>query len=423
MKVAFEYFTGTCSRGRKHQAPASSLSAGLIQVVLRRSAGAAGFVAALTTAVFLLSPPEAQAQADGDPIALGTYRVLHSQVLGEDRVLQVHLPRGYESTEAAYPVVYLFYSDWLEGYFAQVVNDLYHLSMNRMPPVILVGIPNTQRYRDLLPWPRSEDRPGEGHAARFLEALHKEILPFVEAEYRTQPYRIMVGPQAAAVFGVYTLLESPQTFQAFILNDPCRFDSAERSLCRELAAFAATPEARGKYFAVSHDAADDRWDTQMLEALVAKFEDSAVDGFRWRIERQTDWPFFLAPVEVRSALLDLFRDYPFPSLAEVSGWSDIQSHYDGLSSSLGFTIDPPRLLLVESSVRLVEQEEYEAALEILHHLVEIYPFSLDGPWQLANLHRLMGDTDTAIRYYEECLRRDPNMAPARTWLERLRGKK
>jgi len=165
-----------------------------------------------------------------------------------------------------------------------VVNDLYHLSMNRMPPVILVGIPNTQRYRDLLPWPRSEDRPGEGHATRFLEALHKEIFPFVEAEYRTQPYRIMVGPQAAAVFGVYTLLESPQTFQAFILNDPCRFDSAERSLCRELAAFAATPEARGKYFAVSHDAADDRWDTQMLEALVAKFEDSAVDGFRWRVE-------------------------------------------------------------------------------------------------------------------------------------------
>jgi len=50
MKVAFEYFTGTGSRERKHQAPASSLSAGLIQVVLRRSAGAAGFVAALTTA-------------------------------------------------------------------------------------------------------------------------------------------------------------------------------------------------------------------------------------------------------------------------------------------------------------------------------------------------------------------------------------
>ena len=68
---------------------------------------------------------------------------------------------------------------------------------------------------------------------------------------------MMVGPQAAAVFGIYALLESPETFQAFFLNDPCRADYEARSLCGELVGFAATPEARGKYFAVSHEAADD----------------------------------------------------------------------------------------------------------------------------------------------------------------------
>ena len=33
----------------------------------------------------------------------------------------------------------------------------------------------------------------------------------------------------------------------------------------------------------------------------------------------------------------------------------------------------------------------------------------------------MGDTAAAIRYCEECLRRDPNMTPARDWLKRLKG--
>ena len=66
-------------------------------------------------------------------------------------------------------------------------------------------------------------------------------------------------------------------------------------------------------------------------------------------------------------------------------------------------------------------DSYPAALEVLHHLVTLYPSSLDGPWNLANLHRLMGDTATAIRYYEECLRREPNMVPAGEWLRRLRG--
>jgi predicted alpha/beta superfamily hydrolase len=170
-------------------------------------------------------PRPAFTQIDNDPITLGTYRVLHSQILGEDRTLQVHLPRGYESTESTYPVVYLFYSDWVEGYFSQLVNDLYHLSIDKIPPVILVGVQNTYRYRDLLPWPRSEDRAGEeGQADRFLNAFRDEIIPFVAAEYRTKPYRIMVGPQAAAVFGVYVILESPETFQAFILNDPCSLD-------------------------------------------------------------------------------------------------------------------------------------------------------------------------------------------------------
>ncbi len=397
--------------------PNPAIAACRLRPALRRATG----VAVLAAALLPFLSNGTWAQADGDPIALGTYRVLHSRILGEDRVLQIHLPRGYESTDAAYPVVYLFYSDWLEGYFAQLVNDLYHLSMDRIPPVLLVGIPNTQRYRDLIPWPRPGGRSGEGQGDRFLQALQEEIIPFVEAEYRTRPYRIMVGPQAAAVFGVYTLLESPETFQAFILNDPCRFDSPERSLCRDLAVFASTAAARGKYFAVSHDAADDRWDREMLESLVAGFEENAVDGFRWRIEMETDWPFFLAPVAARSALMDLFRDYPFPSVDDVTAWADIRSHYEVLSRSLGFTVDPPSLILAQSSARLVEKGEHAAALEVLHHLVEIHPSSLDGPWQLANLHRVMGDTATAIRYYEECLSRNPNMNPARDWLERLRG--
>ena len=107
--------------------------------------------------ILFVGPSYASPQADHDPISIGNYRVLPSEILGEDRVLQVHLPRGYENSDGAYPVGYLFYSDWVPGYFAQTVNDLYHLSMDKIPQVILVGIPNTQRYRDLLPWPVEAD--------------------------------------------------------------------------------------------------------------------------------------------------------------------------------------------------------------------------------------------------------------------------
>jgi tetratricopeptide (TPR) repeat protein len=149
-------------------------------------------------------------------------------------------------------------------------------------------------------------------------------------------------------------------------------------------------------------------------------EERALEGFRWRIDLVPDWPFFVAPVTVRPALLDLFEDYPFPAAEETSGWAEIDQHYSTLSASLGFVLEPPSLILTYAGAGLRERGEYQEALEVLNHLVELYPSSLDGPWQLGHVYRAMGDTASAIRYYEECLQRDPNMVPARQWLKRLR---
>ncbi len=166
--------------------------------------------------MFLASSPEpASSQSDGDPVTLGTYRVFRSEILGEDRVLQVRLPREYDASVLDYPVVYLFYSDWVELYYAEAVNTIAQLSANLMPQVILVGVPNTDRYRDLYPWPRADGWGGE--ADRFLRFVREELFPFIDSEYRTKDYRVMVGPQAAAVFGVYALLEAPQA-----RGVPCR---------------------------------------------------------------------------------------------------------------------------------------------------------------------------------------------------------
>lgn len=182
------------------------------------------WIPGLLLAVMLAAlPSTSHPQVEGEPVPLGHYRILSSEILDEERRLQVYLPRGYEEASVEYPVVYLFYSDLVEVYYAQAVHELSILSGDLMPQVILVGISNTQRYRDLLVWPQ-EGRPTTGKAHRFLEFIRDELIPFVESEYRTKPFRIMVGPQAAAVFGAYALVQEPGLFQAFLLNDPCRQD-------------------------------------------------------------------------------------------------------------------------------------------------------------------------------------------------------
>ena len=52
--------------------------------------------------LLLSTPVISQETGDGDPVSIGTYRHLHSTVLGEDRVLLVSLPEGYDKVSHSY---------------------------------------------------------------------------------------------------------------------------------------------------------------------------------------------------------------------------------------------------------------------------------------------------------------------------------
>ena len=159
------------------------------------------------------------AQKDGDDIVLGKYRVIHSQILDEDRLLFVHLPRGYEDTQLAYPVMYLLYVD-IYNYFADAAIITEKLGgTGEIPPVIIIGVANTHRYRDLLPV-ETRGRSGTGKAENFLKFLEEELIPYVDQTYRTKNFRILAGPQAAAVFGLYALITKPGLFNAYLSENP-----------------------------------------------------------------------------------------------------------------------------------------------------------------------------------------------------------
>ena len=88
------------------------------------------------------------AQQDNEAITIGTYRILHSKILNEDRTLLISLPRSYEGSELSYPVIYLLYGDQVKGYFAEAVHILDALrESSEIPQMILVGVANTERYR------------------------------------------------------------------------------------------------------------------------------------------------------------------------------------------------------------------------------------------------------------------------------------
>ena len=83
--------------------------------------------------------------------------------------------------------------------------------------MIVVGVVNVDRYRDLSPVPRRGNPSGIG---KFIDFVRDEMFPFVDSEYRTKDFRIVVGPQAGAEFGLYVLTEDLDLFDAYILDNP-----------------------------------------------------------------------------------------------------------------------------------------------------------------------------------------------------------
>jgi predicted alpha/beta superfamily hydrolase len=144
---------------------------------------------------------------------------VYSQVLEEERTISVSLPAGYETSEKTYPVLYALDAEG-ETLFPRCVLTVEELSTkDAIPEMIVIGLWNTNRNRDMIPVSVSH-RPGSGGSGKFLNFIKDELKPYIQKKYRVSDYSLLYGMSNSALFAVYALLEKPETFNAVIASSP-----------------------------------------------------------------------------------------------------------------------------------------------------------------------------------------------------------
>ena len=113
----------------------------------------------------------------------------------------------------------------LDEDFPHVVNTIDSLiALKRIAPAIVVGIPNTQRRRDLTgPTTVPKDStiaPRVGGSAEFRGFIRDELMPEVRRRYRTSVEAAIVGESLAGLFVVESFLLEPALFDRYIAMDP-----------------------------------------------------------------------------------------------------------------------------------------------------------------------------------------------------------
>src|SRR2546421_5150923 len=171
------------------------------------------------------------AQEKDAAIKIGERFTLHSKVLGEDRQYWVYLPESYNSkaqAPEAYPVLYLLDGDALFHTATGVVEFMSRNGNDQIPELIIVAVPNTNRNKDLTPThsltnqlgKESKSLASSGGGDAFLKFLREELVPRIDASYRTLPYRILAGHSLGGLLAIHALLTAPATFQGILAMDP-----------------------------------------------------------------------------------------------------------------------------------------------------------------------------------------------------------
>ena len=142
-----------------------------------------------------------------------TREVLNSEVLGEDRPLNIVLPAGY-SPDKTYPVAYV-----LDGGHRSLPNMAEGMQTAH-EELIVVGVENIDRSRDMFPNPMPERENRGGGGENFLTFLTKELIPYIEGKYATNGYRVISGQSNSGFFVLYALLNAPDSFDAYLAGSP-----------------------------------------------------------------------------------------------------------------------------------------------------------------------------------------------------------
>lgn len=174
--------------------------------------------------------PQESVENEREAFQIGTKEKLYSKILDEEREIFVHVPAGFygmNETNVKYPVLIVMDG---ENLFLPTVGIMNQLSSpfsanDQTPPMIVVGIPNTNRDRDLSPTKAMIGRDSAtlentGGANKMAEFIAEELIPFIDQNYNTTANRTLVGHSLGGLFVINTLLYHSHLFSNYLAIDP-----------------------------------------------------------------------------------------------------------------------------------------------------------------------------------------------------------
>jgi predicted alpha/beta superfamily hydrolase len=346
----------------------------------------------------------------GEPITIGETITLQSKVMGEERTILVSTPPGYQQTTEAFPVLYMTDGDQHLTHTRGTVDFL--AANGLIPQLIIVGVTNTDRTRDLTPT-RVETRevngremqyPTSGGAGTFLDFFENELFPFVDGHYRTLPMRLFSGHSFGGLFALNAFFERPQMFRAVLAISPSLNWDGDTPIRQATSFSEKRAVANATLFVAMADEEEGDPRPNLLDRLEAALAASKAQDFRWQVMRMPDENHGSVVLRAQYwGLRDVFEGWRLPTDPETRIFSgnldDLEHHYAQLSKRYGFNVIPGENVINQLGYQYMGREDLDSAIEVLSYNVELYPNSANVYDSLGEAYEKAGRDEEALAAY------------------------
>ena len=376
---------------------------------------------------------ESNAQTDNQ-IVIGKVDSVSSAILKEKRKVWVYIPnmtQDMQNSNQRYPVLYLLDG---EGHFQSVVGMIQQLSQVNgntiVPEMIIVGIPNTDRTRDLTPTHIDNDLPmmdsnsakNTGGGENFAAFLQKELIPHIDSIYPTQPFRILVGHSFGGLAVLHILTNHTKMFNAYIAIDPSMWYDKERFLkTTQQKLISKKYDGASLYVGIANTMAegmtleklkkDTTIVTRHIRSIFAmdKFiKTNSKNGLKYASKYYGDDDHGSVPlISEYDGLRFIFSWYrlklspPDFFSADTALVRKYRQHYQKVSKEFGYKVSPPEMQINGLGYYILSQKHYEKAAALFRMNIENYPQSGNTYDSYADALMAMKDTAAAITNYKK----------------------
>lgn len=346
---------------------------------------------------------------------IGTLEQMQSEILEEERQLLIYLPQKAKDNPALkFPVLYVLDG---ESYFHSFTGAVSHLSETNgnaiIPEMIVVAIVNVDRNRDFSPTEDPNSRfEHTGGAPAFTRFLLEELIPYVDKNYPTAPYKILAGHSLGGVETIYTLINHPNSFNAYLALDPAIWWDNE-VLTKQLPQLWEVGELNHpKLFLAMANSLPPGMNTveAMKDTTPGSLGFRSIENFRRALTlpgNPLQWQCQYYPKDNHGsvtlpAMLDglryLFPYYKRPSFVILDKGSPakLENHYLRVSREMGYAIPPPERSVVGLAWRArVLDQNAELGLAFLKMGDRYWPESIELHYQWGEYYTELGEAEKA----------------------------